>query len=299
MKNLQWALSTIIAFFLVFGYLPPDAEAESTYHIEVDKKANQLFLYKNGVVQKVYPVATGHSPELTPEGTFTLVTKFIKPGWKSIPGGVPENPLGERWLGIRVNGDQGRTYGIHGTNDPTSIGKHISNGCIRMQNQDVIELYRIVPEGTPVQIYSKGTIKKKETKVQEPYHITIRASRANVRSTPSLQAPISQIAYAGSNFTVTGKVGDWFQVKLLNGNVAYIHTSVADITSTKNITSSNGLVKVPLANIRSNPFLEAPVLERVAYGTPLKVSDRVDGWYKIKMKGGKVGYIYHDLLHPS
>ena len=43
-------------------------------------------------------------------------------------------------------------YGIHGTNDPSSIGKAVSHGCIRMNNKDVEELARIIPIGTPVSI---------------------------------------------------------------------------------------------------------------------------------------------------
>jgi lipoprotein-anchoring transpeptidase ErfK/SrfK len=46
------------------------------------------------------------------------------------------------------NGD----YGIHGTNNPSSIGKAVSNGCIRTYNNNIIELYNLVPVGTPVKI---------------------------------------------------------------------------------------------------------------------------------------------------
>ena len=60
-------------------------------------------------------------------------------------GGGPGNPLGARALYL------GNTdYRIHGTNDPTSIGKHMSSGCIRMLNADVIDLYNRVAIGTKV-----------------------------------------------------------------------------------------------------------------------------------------------------
>jgi lipoprotein-anchoring transpeptidase ErfK/SrfK len=62
-------------------------------------------------------------------------------------GGGPGNPLGARALYL------GNTdYRIHGTNDPTSIGKHVSSGCIRMQDADVIDLYERVGIGTKVVI---------------------------------------------------------------------------------------------------------------------------------------------------
>ena len=74
--------------------------------------------------------------------------KIVNPDWggggfsKPIKGGVPENPLGSRWLGInRTDG----SYGIHGTNSLYSIGKYISHGCIRMQNYCVEELFPLVP----------------------------------------------------------------------------------------------------------------------------------------------------------
>lgn len=61
----------------------------------------------------------------------------------------PGGPFGTRWLGLSAPyGD----YGIHGTNNPSSIGKSVSNGCIRMFNNDVIELSNLVPIGTSVTI---------------------------------------------------------------------------------------------------------------------------------------------------
>ncbi len=65
-----------------------------------------------------------------------------------MPGG-PENPLGARALYLYANGAD-TFYRIHGTNDPGSIGKAMSSGCIRMLNQDVAALYLVVPVGSQV-----------------------------------------------------------------------------------------------------------------------------------------------------
>ncbi|MDO6851927.1 L,D-transpeptidase [Priestia megaterium] len=54
-----------------------------------------------------------------------------------IPGGDPRNPLGKRWLGLNANGTYGDTYGIHGNNNESSIGKYVSQGCMRMHNSSV------------------------------------------------------------------------------------------------------------------------------------------------------------------
>jgi lipoprotein-anchoring transpeptidase ErfK/SrfK len=65
-----------------------------------------------------------------------------------MPGG-PENPLGARALYLYANG-QDTLYRIHGTNDPSSIGKAMSSGCIRMLNEDVADLFERVSTGTKV-----------------------------------------------------------------------------------------------------------------------------------------------------
>jgi lipoprotein-anchoring transpeptidase ErfK/SrfK len=65
-----------------------------------------------------------------------------------MPGG-PENPLGARALYLYANGAD-TLYRIHGTNDPSSIGKALSSGCIRLLNQDIADLYLRVPVGSKV-----------------------------------------------------------------------------------------------------------------------------------------------------
>jgi len=65
---------------------------------------------------------------------------------KTIPPG-PHNPVGTRWMGLSIKG-----YGIHGTNEPKSIGKAASHGCIRMAKADLEELYPLVQVGDTVEI---------------------------------------------------------------------------------------------------------------------------------------------------
>jgi lipoprotein-anchoring transpeptidase ErfK/SrfK len=78
-----------------------------------------------------------------------------KAKWKNgMPGG-PDNPLGARALYLFQNGND-TLYRIHGTTEPLSIGKNASSGCIRMVNQDVIELYRRAPVGTRVIVMAEG-----------------------------------------------------------------------------------------------------------------------------------------------
>lgn len=142
--------------------------AEAGYKIEIDKSVNQLTLYKDHRVVKVFPVATGKKPSLTPEGDFSIAVKTVNPyyGKLKIPGGSPRNPLGYRWLGLNLGG--GGEYGIHGTNNPSSIGKYTSAGCIRMNNEDVRWLFDTVPVGTPVKINSSIKMKKNIPRAKPP-----------------------------------------------------------------------------------------------------------------------------------
>ncbi|TMU86645.1 L,D-transpeptidase [Bacillus sp. BHET2] len=120
--------------------------------IIVNKENNQLAYIDNGEIQGTFHVATGKTTSLTPEGLFSVTVKAKNPYYrrKNIPGGDPRNPLGSRWIGFDAKGTDGRIYGIHGTNQPSSIGKYISNGCIRMNNKNVEYLFDKVPIGTKV-----------------------------------------------------------------------------------------------------------------------------------------------------
>ena len=111
----------------------------SRYSITVNVAARELTLFKEGKLFKTYPIAVGKPSTPTPKGNFIIANKAANPG----------GPFGARWLGLSApNGD----YGIHGTNNPSSIGKAVSNGCIRTYNDNIIELYNLVPVGTPVKI---------------------------------------------------------------------------------------------------------------------------------------------------
>ncbi len=121
------------------------------FSIVVDKTQNILTLKADGNIFKTYRVSTGKNA-VTPTGSFKIITKIVNPPWYPqgggvIPAGDPRNVLGSRWLGL-----SSPSYGIHGTVDPGSIGQSVTEGCVRMKNTDVEELFTIVPEGTEVVI---------------------------------------------------------------------------------------------------------------------------------------------------
>lgn len=122
----------------------------SEFSIFVDKHCNILVLKKDGDELKTYRVSTGKDNS-TPVGTFKIQEKLERPLWYKVGAVVSpdsdEYELGERWMGISADG-----YGIHGTSDETTIGAQVTQGCIRMKNAEVIELFDMVPSGTEVEI---------------------------------------------------------------------------------------------------------------------------------------------------
>lgn len=120
------------------------------FSILIDKSQNTLILKSDEEVIKTYVVSTGKNNS-TPVGNFKITTKLINPTWFKagavFPVGSPENVLGSRWLGFDLP-----SYGIHGTTEPQSLGGQVTQGCVRMLNSEVEELYTIVAVGTEVTI---------------------------------------------------------------------------------------------------------------------------------------------------
>ncbi|HLM09058.1 MAG TPA: L,D-transpeptidase family protein [Thermoleophilaceae bacterium] len=137
-----------------------DQLAEKYPVVLVADRANfKLRLYKDLKLQREYTVAVGALGFDTPAGLYHIENKAVNPAWSVpnsdwagslagtvVPGGVPENPLKARWLGIFDGA------GIHGTDQTYSLGSAASHGCIRMSIPDVIELYDQVPVGAPIYI---------------------------------------------------------------------------------------------------------------------------------------------------
>ena len=124
-----------------------------------DRANFTLRFYKGLELEKEYTVAVGALGFDTPAGLYHIQNKAVDPAWSVpnsdwagdlagtvVPGGVPENPLKARWLGIYDGA------GIHGTDQTYSLGTAASHGCIRMAIPDVIELYDQVPVGAPIYI---------------------------------------------------------------------------------------------------------------------------------------------------
>ena len=128
----------------------------SDFTIRVSKSNNTLDLMAGDKLFKRYSVGTGKFGK-TPAIKFDIVDKIVEPPWtrfsdgKQIEYGDPENVLGTRWMAIKSDDHPEITgFGIHGTWERNSIGKQSSAGCIRMLNEDVEELFDLVPRKTSV-----------------------------------------------------------------------------------------------------------------------------------------------------
>ncbi|ADG04809.1 L,D-transpeptidase family protein [Kyrpidia tusciae] len=109
------------------------------FHIAIDTERRVLSLFQRDRLIRSFPVAVGKPTTPTPVGDWVIVEKIANPG----------GPFGAAWMRLSVpNGG----YGIHGTNNPGSVGRAVSHGCVRMHNEDVIQVYQTVPLGTLVTI---------------------------------------------------------------------------------------------------------------------------------------------------
>jgi lipoprotein-anchoring transpeptidase ErfK/SrfK len=132
--------------------LPKTPEfAKTTVHwVLVSIPDRKLALFENGKVVRIYRVAVGKASTPSPVGEFQILNRVSNPTYYhkgQVIAAGKSNPVGSRWMGLSAKG-----YGIHGTNQPNSIGKAASTGCIRMGKRDLEELFAIVNAGDAVQI---------------------------------------------------------------------------------------------------------------------------------------------------
>ncbi|USB32217.1 L,D-transpeptidase [Paenibacillus sp. YPG26] len=135
--------------------------------ILVDKTSHQLALTSGNVVVRSYKVGLGG--DRTPEGSYVVTDKVIN------PNGRDNGEFGSR--GMQLSDTD---YAIHGTNEPDSIGKDESLGCIRMSKEDVEELFDLAPAGTKVTI-GKGTVPELAGRSKERFVLRDRQNQNNPR----------------------------------------------------------------------------------------------------------------------
>ena len=149
------AALTSIVLISAAEALAQENRGQSTRRIVISIPDRSLAVIEAGRIRKVYPTAVGATSTPTPSGSYRIIQRGSNPTWYTKGRVVPpgnSNPLGTRWIGLSVKG-----YGIHGTNNPSSIGHNASHGCIRMRNHDVEELFELVAIGDAVELYRERT----------------------------------------------------------------------------------------------------------------------------------------------
>ncbi|HHX2531632.1 L,D-transpeptidase [Neisseria sp. P0001.S005] len=142
--------------------IPDVSPASSGQHVVINITQQRLFLYDNGKLSKIYPVAVGKAMTQTNLGEHKIGAKAYNPVWhipksiqkerndgvKSVPAG-PNNPLGPVFVRL---GDPKLSLGIHGTNAPASVPGVRSHGCVRMKSPDALEFAKTIATGAPASV---------------------------------------------------------------------------------------------------------------------------------------------------
>jgi lipoprotein-anchoring transpeptidase ErfK/SrfK len=172
---IPWLRSSFIAIFDISALALPkssssvpvpklstgisNTELSNDAWIEVSINERKLRLRDrdNQILMEV-PVAVGKPTTPTPVGQFAVIEMAENPIWQNpfntrmvIGEKDPHNPLGLRWIGFKQSGEN--DYGMHGTYNLSSIGRPVTNGCIRLRNEDIIALFDQVEEGTQVVVH--------------------------------------------------------------------------------------------------------------------------------------------------
>lgn len=133
----------------VANVIRPDEKAPEIMRLDISKDAGTVQAFdRDGKLVAVFPATVGSDEKPTPDGTFKVTSRDADPNYRYNPDyefkGVksrkpftikpgPNNPVGAYWIGLSV----GNGYGIHGTAEPSKVGKSESHGCVRLTNWDV------------------------------------------------------------------------------------------------------------------------------------------------------------------
>jgi len=163
------------------SWILPHVDIYNGIVINLSEMRLYYFFKKDGKdVVRTFPIGIGDEGKDTPTGSFRIIEKKEKPSWyvpesirkerahlpKVVPPG-PNNPLGSHALRLSLS-----SYLIHGTNRPWAVGRRVTNGCIRLYPEDIPELFKLVPIGTPVTIIRqpvKVGIKNNKTYIEVHY----------------------------------------------------------------------------------------------------------------------------------
>jgi hypothetical protein len=289
------ALLIIFVLFFCSGSKAFAGEEGTQQLIIINKANNKLAFFDHGKLISLHDVATGLKPAFTPEGTFHIIRKVVDPSWKNVPGGIPQNPLGHRWMGLDALGTKGNIYGIHGTNNESSIGKRISNGCVRMHNKEVEALFDKVKLNTPVYITTSNQ-SFEQLAASIGYTTASKPEKTDVIITISADVRLydkpfmtGKTAALLSPQTVESseKVGDWYKVNTWVGE-KWIFADPKQTSIQRNVRTINKDIDLDT----NTPVFAEPGNNTKALGAlspqTVHATGEWNGWYKIESWLGEV-----------
>ncbi|QOY37104.1 L,D-transpeptidase [Anaerobacillus isosaccharinicus] len=292
-----------IIFSSLFIFNGTSHASQNNQLIIINKSTNELAFFDHNQLVKTFPIATGRTDSLTPEGTFKIVNKIKnRPYYKDgIPGGDPQNPLGDRWLGLDARGTYGTTYAIHGNNNPNSIGKYVSAGCVRMHNEDVRWLFeQVILEAKVIITHSDQDFSTLALSYgyqsmhffQADQDLTVYDNRKGFLEKVGT-------LYKGQVYPFVSTSGNWHKIQF--GKIeAFVYAPATSVitdvkvanlnnkklNSTRTITPMNDAVVYDNTSGSLVPF--ATLSKDISY--PI-VADYGPNWYEVVV-AGRVGYIY-------
>ncbi len=128
---------------------------KGNWRVEISKKRFKLYLYDGENLFKAYNIGLGRQDKV-PAGEYEIDVKKKDPAWskdgRQVPAGSPENILGSRWISLKASdaASAAKGLGIHGSPAPEEIGRENASGYVRLSNDDIGELYMVVPQKTTV-----------------------------------------------------------------------------------------------------------------------------------------------------
>ncbi|MGN0947880.1 L,D-transpeptidase [uncultured Megasphaera sp.] len=220
-------------------------ENTSEKKIGINLASRILTLYEGDTKIKMYHVGVGKTTTPTPTGYYQVQYKEVNPTWVDpddtsiqISSG-PDNPIGYRWIGFYGN------YGIHGTNHPESIGGYVSNGCVRMNEADVEDLYQYVSVGTPVNIYYDRLVIDADPDHTVSYYIY--PDGYGWQSLSVAQVKKALAGYGVEDFAEFQEISD--KINASDGNVTYIAKAYDLVVNgnklSKRALGKNGQIYLP------------------------------------------------------
>lgn len=300
MKRLWFILILLLSIF--FSPESIEAASASSQVIIVNTATNKLAFYENGSLVREFSVATGKSSTPTPSGKFTIVNKITNRPYYTggIKGGSPNNPLGDRWMGLNINGTAGDTYAIHGNNNESSVGNWITGGCIRMHNADIRWLYDRLNTGATVLI-KRAQISYEA--IASSYGVALNSSTPvvstpvshssgtgkttvslNVRNAPLITATRITTLQPNTTVTINETRGGWQRITANNvsGWVSSQYITASNTQTTPN--GKSGQTTAAL-NVRTAPGITNSRITTLPPGTTISISETSNGWYHISVNG--------------